>query len=214
MIARQSDRNHAISLLNVSRETVDRLDRFSKQLERWSSRINLVSKNTLSEVWSRHILDSAQILTLLPKEPINICDMGSGGGFPGLVLAIILEERLEAYEICLIDSDQRKCAFLRQMALQQGLKVKVLTGRLEEIEPQGAQVITARALAPLPDLIAFGTRHMKENGKMIFLKGKTAKHEITSAQEDWKFEYQTYTSLTSADSFLIEIKNVESLPNK
>lgn len=204
-----NDRELALNELNVSRETIERLDSFVHELIRWNKKINLVSPKTLSEVWSRHILDSGQIVPHIPTTATNLCDLGSGGGFPGLVVAILVCQARPDLRFTLIDSDTRKCVFLRRMADRFQLKVNVLNKRIEQAEPVAADIITARALTSVNDLIGFGVRHLATGGEMLLLKGKTADEEIESALENWRFDHQKYASTSDPEATLLRIRNPE-----
>ena len=130
----------------VSRETVTRLQDLEAVLNRWNPRINLVARSTLGQFWSRHVLDSWQLVPLVPDTARSWIDLGSGGGFPGLVVAILSAEQKTAGQIKLIESDQRKCAFLRTVLRETGVTGQVIANRIEDIPPQNASVLSARAL--------------------------------------------------------------------
>ena len=138
--------------LDVSRETIDRLSHFEQTLLKWNPKINLVSKSSLQDIWTRHIVDSAQVFLLAEdhiskEEDSNWLDIGSGGGFPGLVIAILAAERATRLSVTLIESDKRKAAFLRTAARECGVRVKVISNRIEKVDPQNADFLSARALA-------------------------------------------------------------------
>ena len=135
--------------LDVSRETISRLEVLASQLTRWNPRINLVSRNSLADLWHRHIRDSIQLLYHGPENAAHWLDIGSGGGFPGLVIAAMVEEPRAPGKVTLVESDQRKCAFLRSVIREAGLSATVIAARIEEVPPLSATVISARALAPL-----------------------------------------------------------------
>lgn len=164
---------------DVSRETLAALEAYAALLEKWNRRINLVGRETLPDLWRRHFLDSAQLLPLLPDPPAGrsrvIADLGSGAGFPGLVLAI-----LGAGELHLIESDRKKCAFLREAARAAGVGVEIHAQRIEEVEGLQADVVTARALAPLEKLVAYARPLLRPGGLALFLKGRGAEEELTA----------------------------------
>ena len=139
------DENSVAVAQNVSRETLDRLLTFQSLVRKWNPAINLVSRADLSDLWGRHILDSVQIFDLLPPNASIWCDFGSGGGFPGLVVAILAKEKAPALKTVLIESDKRKSVFLRQVVNDLGLNAKVLSERIDEASPQSADVVSARA---------------------------------------------------------------------
>ena len=161
----------------VSRETLARLDTYLVLLQKWQPRINLVGAATLRDSWRRHVLDSAQLAPLLPESTRTLVDLGSGAGFPGLVLAI-----LGVPDVHLIESDQRKVAFLREVGAATQTKITVHPARIEAVPPFSADVVTARALAPLASLIGYALPFLGPKGVCLFLKGEQAEREITESQ--------------------------------
>lgn len=165
--------------LDVSRETLARFAAYAALLEKWNRRINLVGRDTLDDLWRRHFLDSAQLLALLPAAPEGrprvIADLGSGAGFPGLVLAL-----LGAGELHLIESDLKKCAFLREAARETGAAVTIHAGRIEEVTELEADLVTARALAPLEKLLDYARPLLRPGGTALLLKGRGAEQELTA----------------------------------
>ena len=190
---------------DVSRETMDHLDRYLSLLTKWTARINLVSRASLREVWTRHIADSAQLWSLAPPEPAVWTDLGSGGGFPGLVIAILARETSPKTEFHLIESDTRKCAFLGTVARECGLSVDIHATRIESATPPAADVISARALAPLPDLLAFAEKLRRPEGICLFPKGETVHKELTDASRLWRLEYRVHPSRTAEGAAIVEI---------
>ena len=189
--------------LDVSRETLDRLTVYADLLERWNPRINLVSKASLADLWPRHIQDSAQLVQLAPREATSWVDLGSGGGFPGLVAAIIT-----GTPTTLIESDQRKSAFLRTVARETGTDCTVLTSRIEQAPAQDAQVLSARALADLDILLDYTLRHMSPTGVALFPKGATWKKEVDNARLRWKFDLEAIKSKTQPEAAILRISGV------
>ncbi len=187
--------------VNVSRETMARLEAYAALLVKWQAKINLVGPATLPDLWRRHFLDSAQLLRLLPKESGRLVDLGSGAGFPGLVLAMLTD-----WQVHLIDSDQRKCAFLRQVALETGIldRVTIHAQRFEAVKPFPAGIVTARACAPLSDLLSYAAPFIGDSGRCLFLKGKGVEEELTAAEPHWKMAVERRPSLSDpAASILI-----------
>lgn len=205
-MTRDSDR--VLAELNVSRETSERLIVLADLLKKWNPRINLVSKSTLDDLWSRHILDSAQILSLVDQPVDHWVDIGSGGGFPGLVIALMSGESGWPARITMIESDQRKCAFLRTVLRETGCQGTVLSKRIEEAEPQAADVLSARALADLNLLFSFAERHLAEGGIALFPKGVTWQKELNSAQESWSLRHEVIKSKTEPNSVILKIKDL------
>ena len=193
---------------NVSRETLDRLDTYAALLEKWNPKINLVSKSTIPELWTRHLLDSTQVLDQAPTFA-HWVDLGSGGGFPGLVVAILAAETYPEAQFTLIESDQRKCAFLRQVARECGLKPAILAERIESAAPQGADVLSARALASLDLLLGFAERHLKPEGVALLPKGARWKQEVTAAEAHWRFHCEPVPSTTESEAVILKIGGIE-----
>ena len=189
--------------VTVSRETRDQLEALVHTLGRWQKAINLVGKGTLEDIWIRHVLDSAQLLPLIPKGAKHLADLGSGGGFPGLVLAALRPE----LQVTLIESDARKGAFLAEAGRRMGLKTqpKIVISRIEAAPPTGADVVTARALAPLSQLLVWAAPHRADTAICLFHKGKGWQVEVTDAKKDWDFEAQPFSSVTDRDSVLLRI---------
>lgn len=186
--------------MNVSRET---LDIYRDLLSKWSPKINLVSAQTLKDAGSRHFDDSLQVADLCPVGAETWADLGSGGGFPGAVVAMARKDRDLA--VTLVESDQRKAAFLRTVSRETGVPFKVITGRIEEIEPLDADVVSARALAPLEVLLGFMERHAKPDGIGVFMKGSTWQSEVDIARKKWRFTLKAHTSVTRPDAAILEI---------
>lgn len=193
----------AIVGYHVSRETTDRLQVYAALIKKWNPRINLVAKKTLPDLYTRHIFDSAQVFDFIPQGIRHLVDLGSGGGLPGIVLSILLAETQPYAGITLIESDQRKSVFLRQVIRELSLNAQVLTDRIESVVPQNADIVTARALAPLPDLIALAQRHMADDASAIFLKGAQAAKEVAEARRSYQFDLDQRESVTGAGVVLL-----------
>ena len=194
--------------MNVSRETSDRLVAFSALVEKWTPRINLISKSSLGDLWDRHILDSAQIFDLAPQSG-HWVDLGSGGGFPGIVVAILSKGKGLDHQFTLVESDQRKGAFLRTTSRELGLGVSVLSQRIEDAAPQNADILTARALADLPMLLLFAERHLRSNGTALFPKGETWTKEHSDAQIRWSYRFEAIKSRTNAAAAVLKIQEIK-----
>ena len=209
---------------NVSRETLNRLNLYESQIKLWQPRINLVASATLADLWHRHFLDSAQLLPLVPAEARFFVDLGSGGGFPGLVLAILLEERRQScasgldgeperrWRFVLVESDGRKCAFLREVARRTGVAVEILSTRIENPQTHAklasADVVTARALAPLDRLLDWAAPLFGERTVGLFLKGQSAQAEVEAALSRWAFDVSFVPSVTAADARIVVVRNL------
>tara|TARA_R110000796_G_scaffold27713_4_gene76285 strand:- start:10525 stop:11133 length:609 start_codon:yes stop_codon:yes gene_type:complete len=193
---------------NVSRETSDKLTLFANIVEKWTPKINLISKASVPYIWQRHIEDSIQIYSLVP--PVSSwVDLGSGGGFPAIVVALLAQQDGRNSKFTLVESDQRKCVFLRTAIRELGLKVEVLNDRIENIPPLEANVVSARALAELPLLIGLASRHMKSDGIAIFPKGKNWKVEDAKARKSWAYSNESIPSKTDPSAAILKIKEIK-----
>lgn len=197
-----------IGALDVSRETIERLEAYSELLKKWNPKINLVSKSTLDEIWTRHIIDSVQLFDLVPRDAQNWADLGSGGGFPGLVVAILSKELAPDRKVTLVESDQRKCAFLRTVARETDCKVTVIADRIEQISPLKADVVSARALSNLSTLLGFAKHHLGAEGTCLFPKGATWEKEIEDARDSWRFDVEAIKSETSDTAVILRINEI------
>lgn len=178
----------------------DRLQRYAALLAEWQPKINLVGPKTMPELWARHFLDSAQLFPLLPADTVRLVDMGSGAGFPGVVLAI-----MGVPEVHLLESDQRKGIFMQHVSRETKTPVTVHTARIEAVPALAADVVTARALAPLAELLPYTGRHLKPDGAALFLKGAGWQQEIEEARAAWEFHVKHHPSLTAPDAAILEI---------
>jgi 16S rRNA (guanine527-N7)-methyltransferase len=196
--------------LNVSRETFEKLELLERELRRWQAIKNLVGPATLDQVWDRHIADSLQLLDLAP-EARTWLDLGSGAGFPGLVLAIAGVER--GLKVHLVESNSRKCAFLRHIARLTGSAAIIHEARLEAIIPDfigKADVVSARALAALTQLLDWTAPVLKTGTIGLFPKGRDAEIELTEARKKWTFEAEILPSLTDSEARILRITSIES----
>ncbi|WP_370879020.1 16S rRNA (guanine(527)-N(7))-methyltransferase RsmG [Gemmobacter fulvus] len=194
--------------LDVSRETSEKLDSYVALIQKWNKAINLISRSSEADIWQRHIADSAQLAQHLPSGPRLWLDLGSGAGLPGIVLAIIAAEVAPSLRFELVEVDQRKATFLRQVSRELGLNITVLTERIEALAPRSANVVSARALASLSDLCNFAERHLDADGIAVFLKGTGAEAEIEVARRKWSFNLESFPSKTSADALVLKLKKI------
>ena len=197
--------------VDVSRETIDRFAQFAETLKKWNRKINLVSSGTIDAIWSRHFLDSAQIFELAPATAIKWTDIGSGGGFPGLVVAILAKEKRPDLTFSLIESDIRKSVFLSTIARDLSLNVQVIAQRIEDAAPQCADIVSARALAPLDVLMRYADRHGKVGGAFLFQKGASYQTELTAARESWHMDCDVIPSITDPNSAILMVKGYHSV---
>ncbi len=189
--------------LDVPRETQEKLDCYVQLLIKWQARINLISSKTLPEIWHRHILDSAQLVSYLPKTPSVILDMGSGAGLPGVILAILTRHQLH-----LVESDSRKIAFMRTALRETGTSAILHEQRMETVPALRPDIITARALAPLSQLITLASGQHHEKIEYLFLKGREAKQELTALPACPKMEAECLPSMTDSQASIIRIKPI------
>ena len=196
---------------DVSRETMERLRVYDGLLRKWTTKINLVAKSTLPEVWSRHFADSAQVFASIPRNTLSLCDLGSGGGFPGLVIAALAHEKLPDLTVSLVESDVRKASFLVTVAREMGLSVVAHAERVEALPAQNADVITARALASLSDLLSMTSLHLREGGTALFLKGERHQEELDIASTMWDFKVGKQKSTTNVGSALLTVTNLRRI---
>ena len=186
-------------------EIMLRLEHFASLLARWNRRINLVSPGDLAKLWPRHICDSLQLATHVPPGA-TIIDLGSGAGFPGLILAI-----RSGNPVTLIESDSRKAAFLREAARETATRVTILNTRIEHAKPPAASVVTARALAALPTLLDWATPLLLPSGCCLFLKGRSVEDELTEAGTRWHMTTKRTPSRTEPDGVILALSHIRRI---
>ncbi len=197
--------NSILASIPLSEDRLAALGRFAELLLRWNRTVNLIARRDEANLWDRHIADSLQLAALLPgPAPARAIDLGSGGGFPGLVLAIATGIAFD-----LVESDQRKAAFLREAARIAGAPATVHATRIEAARIPPAPLITARALAPLPDLLALAAPLLAENGVCLFLKGANADTELTAAAARWHMRTERFPSRTAPGASILRISEIE-----
>jgi 16S rRNA (guanine527-N7)-methyltransferase len=204
------DRARALAMNPVSRETAQRLDRFVELLLKWQRVSNLIADSSVRHLWTRHIADSLQLIALAPDARTWV-DLGSGAGFPGLVLACALADTTGAV-VHLIESNAKKAAFLREAARVTQAAAIVHHGRAEDLMPgwqAGVDVVTARALAPLSILLGLAAPMVKRGAKALFLKGQDVEAELTQATKCWNIEAVILTSRTDRSGRIVEIRAAE-----
>jgi 16S rRNA (guanine527-N7)-methyltransferase len=189
--------------VDVSRETLERLDSYLELLRRWQRAVNLVGGSTLIDPWRRHILDCAQIVPHVPRSAATVLDLGSGAGLPGLVLAL-----MGVPGVHLVESDQRKAQFLREAARLTRAPVVVHATRVEDLQGFAADVVTARALAPLPRLLGLAAGLLAPGGLCLFLKGENAMRELTEARQSWHMRSEIVPSRSGSRGVLLKLEGV------
>lgn len=188
------------SQLDVSRETSDRLAAYVALVEKWQKRVNLVSASTLPDIWIRHVWDSAQLAPFVPAGTGRILDVGSGAGFPGLVLAALCDA-----ECHLVESDRKKAIFLQTVVRECGIPATIHTARIESLPPLQADIITARALAPMDRLLALLGDQLSPGTRCLFLKGVQAKSELAALGPRPDLSWELTPSLTNPDAFVVDL---------
>jgi len=196
----------AVLAPTVPRGTVAKLEQYDAMLREANAKFNLVAASTLPDLWTRHFLDSAQLWPLLPPQTRTLVDLGSGAGFPGLVLAI-----MGVPEVHLIEATGKKATFLREVATELALNVTVHTARIEKVRDLPADVVTARALTALPELMSLAKPFLKKESCALFLKGEKAEAELTGASKYWTFTCQRTLSLTSPSGVILKISDLKVL---
>ncbi len=184
------------------------LETYVNLLEKWQQRINLVSKTTLADVWRRHVLDSLQIYPLIPDGARSVLDLGSGAGFPGIIIALF-SKTYGGPEVHLIEADSRKTAFLTEVNRATSAATHIHTRRIESVRNLKSDVITARALAPLPKLLELATPFGKADSTYVFLKGEKAQGELTEAAKDWTMDVVETASITHPGGTILTLKGVK-----
>lgn len=188
---------------NVSRETLARFETYAALLAKWNRAINLVAASTLEDVWRRHFWDSAQLKDFIDPATRVVLDVGSGAGFPGLVLAILLGENCTVH---LCESDQRKAAFLREVARACGASITVHNARIESLKPFSVDLITARALAPAGEILDLCEAFINPSTQFLLLKGKQAHNELTDAGKNWNMDVTLHKSRSDDSGFVVHIQ--------
>ncbi len=191
----------------VSRETLARLSAYVALLEEWNARHNLVSAASLPDIWRRHVWDSAQLFPLMPAEARSLVDLGSGAGFPGLVLAAMARER-PGFHTVLYESIGKKCRFIEAAAERMELNVEVRNSRMEAAAPEPFDVVTARACAPLVKLLGYAQAFQGPVTVNLFLKGQSVEAELTEAHKSWRMKLARHESRTDPSGVILEIREL------
>ena len=199
-----------VEQFDVSRETIERLKVYEALLRHWQKGTNLVAPGTLDHVWHRHFADSAQLLALVPDSR-KWLDLGSGAGFPGLVIAVCSANQEDTH-VHIIESNARKCSFMKEVVRETGCSVEIHNARIESLEQSdrfhGVEIVTARALAPLGALFSLSSAFLKPGMRAMFLKGRQAADELSEAKKDWTFEAELHPSITDRLAALVQVTNL------
>ena len=201
-------KNEFVKNLNVSRETLNSLYEYKILLSKWNEKINLVSKNTLVDIWERHFLDSGQIIKHVEASGKRWVDVGSGAGFPGLVVALLLRDRKIDCDLVLVEKNPKKGFFLKEVIRKLNLSVEVVNDNIDTLEPLNADILTARAFSELNNLIEIAFRHRKKEGICLFLKGENYRIELDKTLNYWFFDYDIIDSLSSSSGKIIRVKKI------
>jgi 16S rRNA (guanine527-N7)-methyltransferase len=195
------DASRIAERFDVSRESLNRLQIYVDLLVDWNRKLNLIGRSTEPEVWTRHVADSLQLLPLMPPGTRTIADLGTGAGLPGLVIAVARPIKAHLFE-----ANHKKAAFLRAAARRTGADAEVHAIRAEYAGPIAVDVITARALAPLSDLLKLAEPFLQEGAIGLFHKGRDVEAELTEATKSWRIDLRTHPSLTDSRGCILEIK--------
>jgi 16S rRNA (guanine527-N7)-methyltransferase len=195
-----------VALPPMTAATKQKLQGLLDALARWNPAINLVSRTTIPVAWSRHVLDSLQLLDLSPQDATHWVDLGSGGGFPGLVVAIAAMDLRPGLRVTLVEADLRKATFLRETARVLSVSVRVEATRIEALAPQNADIVSARALAPLPQLWTYAERHLAPTGVALFLKGEGHGSESAEAHARFPLSIETLPSRVDAGGVVLRVR--------
>lgn len=196
-----------VGLTGVSHETLGRIRHYLTLLDAWRERINLIGPGEGRHLWRRHVLDSLQLVGQIPGDAEKIVDIGSGAGFPGLILACAAAER-PGVSVTLVEKSVRKCEFLEAAIAETGLPARVRNVRIEEPPPERFDLLTARALAPLTKLLGYAYAWLKPSGKAVLMKGKDAAAELAEARKGWTFDMSDRASLSSAEGRILTITSI------
>ncbi len=218
-IDRDADAHAVCRFFDVSRESCERLATYVSLLERWQSRINLVSRKTLGMVWARHVADGLQLLPHIPQGPVELVDLGSGSGVPGLILALTLASRREV-SVRLVESHARKAAFLRTVIRETGIRAMVINSRIEAVDwatvlPHGVRaIILARALAPLPQLLELAWPLLARGAQALWHKGQDVEREIADSTRCWQLACEMIPSVTDPRGVILKIDRARRIKSR
>ena len=196
--------------MQVSRETITSLKKYENYLIKSNMTLNLIGKSTINQIWLRHFLDSSQVIDFIDKNEVDLVDLGSGAGFPGLVIEILAKDRKIPLKVKLIEKSPRKVSFLREIIKKLNLKAEVLNRNVLELPNKlEADLIIARAFKPLKTILRFLDKNTEKWKKVFLFLGKTGQVELLQASKSWDIKYKQRMSVTSSDSIVIEINKLK-----
>ena len=209
-IQETASRKDVCRIFDVSRESLKKLDIFVEHLKKWQKSINLVGPKEIDRIWSRHIADGLQLAQAVPDHVKSIADLGSGSGIPGIIIAILLQPH--GVRVHLVESNGKKAAFMRDVIRKIGVEARVHCARIEDVYSQDwvkeIDLVTARALAPLPLLVKLTVPFIENGGEMLFLKGEAVDSELTETAKYWNIEHSLIPSRTNVAGCILSIKEV------
>lgn len=206
------DINTELSNYNVSRETIKKLEDFSEILCEWNEKMNLVSRNSINDLWKRHILDSLQLLNYIPNNIKTLLDIGSGAGFPGVVLAIAMQEKIPQASVFLVESITKKTMYLNDVCERLGLSsIRVINDRVENAVFKSPDVVTARAVASLDVLCGYVNKISKQTTKALFLKGKSYQDEIDLSLKSWSFDMKVHQNKYDNEGVILQLGKIRKV---
>lgn len=200
--------NDILKTYNVSRETIDKLKAYETLVLEWNNKFNLISKSSVSDIWHRHIEDSMQLCEYITQKDEFLYDFGSGAGFPGVVIAIIAQEKFPNLKISLIESIGKKAKFLSVVNDELNLKMDIYNDRIENLNLKKANIITSRAMASLEKLLEYSKPFCSNKTKLLFLKGEKWQEEVKEAEKKWLFKFVAQKSQTSDNGCVLQIENI------
>ena len=203
------DIKNELSQYDVSRETIGKLEEFADILREWNKKMNLVSRNSMDMLWERHILDSVQLINYIPRTTHNLLDIGSGAGFPGIVLAILMQEKIPQAKIVLVESITKKTMYLKDVCDRLKLiNVEVKNDRVENLCMYAPDIITARAVAALEILCGYAVKIGNDKTESLFLKGQSYKDEVAVANKTWKFNSEVFPNRYCDDGVILKLSRL------
>ncbi|MBQ8465464.1 MAG: 16S rRNA (guanine(527)-N(7))-methyltransferase RsmG [Alphaproteobacteria bacterium] len=200
-----------IEKMNVSRETITKLKAYEKSLKEWQNKFNLVSNNSLNDAWNRHFLDSLQLMEYIPDDAKTLLDLGSGAGFPAMVIAIASAQRLPDLKVSLVESVKKKTLYLNAVRDLCGVNVNIVNDRIENIDQQKVDVITSRAMCNLTDLLKYAYRFTTKKTTLIFPKGKSYQVELDNAKKYWHFDCKIKQNKICSEGVILLITDLSPL---